>query len=156
MEEKTIYSTPRTKSAVQIKKDLLMLSNERFHIQFLYFIFLSTRYLQRLCFGLSKYQIIRCIRWKKKKRFTRGINLLLIFYKENFHWSEILFNWFCRLLRCSKKKCSEAQTWRGFGNISPATLARTPVANCNMWFNVWNSAFSQRLFLLTIRVMLST
>jgi hypothetical protein len=113
-----------------------MLSNERFHIQFLYFVFLSTRYLQRLCFGLSKYQIIRCITWKEKKRLTRGINLLLIFYKENFHWSEILLNLFCRLLRCSKKKCSEAQTWRGFANISPVTVARTPVANCNTWFNV--------------------
>jgi len=76
---------PHTKSAVQIKKDFLMLRNERSHIQFLYFIFLSKRYLQRLYFGLSKYQIIRRITRKKKKRFTQGINLLLIFYKENFH-----------------------------------------------------------------------
>jgi hypothetical protein len=51
--EKKAYSMPRTKSAVQIKKYLLMLSNKRFHIQFLNFIFLSMRYLQRLYFGLS-------------------------------------------------------------------------------------------------------
>jgi hypothetical protein len=135
--EKKTYSMPHTKCAVQIKKDLLMLSNERYHIisneryhiQFLYFVFLSTRYLQRLYCGLSKYQIIRSIT-RKKNRFTQGINLLLIFYKENFHWSEILLNLFCRLLRCSNKKRSEAEPWWGFPYISPVTLARTPVANC--------------------------